>query len=582
MLSTLFAALLFSADASVVRLDRNVVRPSLPIEIHPVLDEQGAFVLKFAEGSQVRLALGALACAERPIEVAACRDVLSGTVVEPYFTRPVAELEAERSLAVSRTPADQPLPADLCNYFRVRTGGAEQSAALIDELSEHAIVEVAYPEPSRDALVMIDNDIAPPTANFEALQDYRDPGPQALGYQSIANVVGAQSPDQTIGHLEGSWHLGHEDVCQMVAVNIVSTPPPGSGWDSWRNHGDAVVGILCGDRNGYGIRGMNNQASLILGSLESGAADMISQCTAAATAGDVFVSSFAWLTDQGFHAPVDWPQAEFDAVNTAAMLGITYCFGAGNTNADLADTAIYGTRYTTGSAESGGIIVGARNSTNADRIGFSNYGSRVDVSAWGENITTVGYGDLFGPDQLQRYTATFGGTSGAGPLVAACAATISGVVREQDDTILTPSELQTLFRTIGTPQGAGGNVGLQPDLVQILANLGLPDGLGIQGDATVGGSATIDCSGDPNKPFLLFVSPNRGRFATSMNRDLLVDASVLVTVTGFVLDGAGQRSLTGPIPNDPGLQDTSVFIQMLDAKAAGGLHLSNSVELYIR
>lgn len=581
LIPLLLSALLVSEEAPVVRKARNVVRPTTPIEIHPVLHEQDAFILKFAEGIRVRLVGGQLTCAERPVELQACRDLLAATTQEPLFQRAVADLEAERERALRRVPADHPLPADLCNYYRVRTDGALQSAALIDRLAENSLVEVVYPELSRDALVMLGNDIAPPTSNFEVLQTYRDPAPLGLGYQQIANVVGAQSPDQTIGHLEGSWHLGHEDVCQLISASIVSTPKPDSSWDGWADHGDAVVGILCGDRNGYGIRGMSNQADLILGSLAAGSANMISQCTAAATAGDVFVSSFAWLLGSA-QAPVDYPQAEFDAVNIATLLGITYCFGAANSNTDLGDPAIYGTRYAPGAADSGGVIVGARNSTNSDKIGFSNYGSRVDCSAWGENITSAGYGDLFGPGPQQLYTAGFGGTSGAGPLVAACAAAISGIVREQDDTLLTPFQIRDLLRSIGTAQGAGNPVGLQPDLVQILASQGLPDGLRLQGDVLVGGSATLECSGEASMPFLIFVSPDRGRFPTGLNRDLLLDATTLVTVAGFVLDAAGHRSLTGSVPSHPGLADSSFFLQMLDARAGGGLHLTSSVEMYIR
>ena len=49
---------------------------------------------------------------------------------------------------------------------------------------------------------------------------------------------------------------------------------------------------------------------------------------------------------------------------------------------------------------------------------FSNYGSRVDLSGWGFDVVTTGYGDLQSGHRDEWYTEIFGGTSGATPIVA--------------------------------------------------------------------------------------------------------------------------------------------------------------------
>ena len=49
------------------------------------------------------------------------------------------------------------------------------------------------------------------------------------------------------------------------------------------------------------------------------------------------------------------------------------------------------------------------------RLSFSNYGSRIDCYAWGQNVYLR---RRLGGDATNTYTASFGGTSGASPIVA--------------------------------------------------------------------------------------------------------------------------------------------------------------------
>lgn len=566
--------------AAAERPARNIQRPALPFVAKAGFHRFDAVIVKFVEGVAVRIGndgweAGAVA------DLAPYRQLVTGLTVERLFTRAVADLADERAALLRLAPADRPLVADLNNYYRVLTDGKATTEQLVNVLNTMPLVETAYAQPDPASIRMAGTtDISPPTGLFESTQGFKGPAPIGHGYDEMRNIVGARGPDIKVGHLEGSWHFGHEDACQMVQSSVVGSQPT-SAWDGWRDHGDAVAGLFTADRNGYGMRGMNDAADLILGTLESDSANMISLCTAASNAGDAWQSSWVWALDSGAHAPVDFFQAEFDAVFVAATKGIVYCFSAGNSGNDLGDFNLYGDRYAPGSADSGGVIVGGGNSGNLDKIGFSCYGSRVDCHAWGEAIGTLGYGDLFGPDSQQRYTGFFGGTSGAGPIAAATAASLSNIVREQNGVQLTAFQIRDLMRTRGTPQAGGGHVGPRVDLKKFLATQSLPDGLMIQGDGNIGQALTVELAGSPSAPAVLFVALGRSHVSVGLNRDFLLDPSFLFPIA-VTLNGSGALNLSATLPNSPSLQNVSFFMQLADVKPGGTTHLSNSVELWIR
>jgi subtilisin family serine protease len=82
-------------------------------------------------------------------------------------------------------------------------------------------------------------------------------------------------------------------------------------------------------------------------------------------------------------------------------------------------------RTSAGFRDSGAIMVGAGSSASPHtRLGFSNHGNRVDCYAWGENIDTADTNDA-GTDNT-AYTTSFGGTSGASPIVTGAALLVQG------------------------------------------------------------------------------------------------------------------------------------------------------------
>lgn len=129
--------------------------------------------------------------------------------------------------------------------------------------------------------------------------------------------------------------------------------------------------------------------------------------------------------------------------------------------------------------DSGAIIVGAGTpDTNHDMLGFSTYGSRVNVQGWGHNVFTLG--NFFQPDDIeldgderQRYTHKFGGTSSASAFVASAAAALQSLAVAKLAHRLPPAEMRDLLKdeVIMIPQGLGGHIGPFPDMAAAILDM---------------------------------------------------------------------------------------------------------------
>lgn len=104
------------------------------------------------------------------------------------------------------------------------------------------------------------------------------------------------------------------------------------------------------------------------------------------------------------------------------------------------------------------------------RLGFSNFGSRIDCFAWGEHIDTSGDG-AEGRDK-HEYTTDFGGTSGASPIVTGCAVLLQSLRRSNGQSPFTPAEIRALLAdsALNTSSANPGFdlIGVMPDLQSIV------------------------------------------------------------------------------------------------------------------
>lgn len=174
--------------------------------------------------------------------------------------------------------------------------------------------------------------------------------------------------------------------------------------------------------------------------------------------------------------PVEIYDAEFDAIQLAVALGITVIEPAANGGVNM-DTPITRpgdpapksllNKTHPDFRDSGAIIVGAGSSTTPrTRLSFSNYGGRVDVHAWGQNIRTS---SVNVPAYTDSY-ADFDGTSGAAPIVAGAALSMQGIVKVRTGSKLSPAALRNRIKIGGTLTSNPTNdkIGVQPNLKALI------------------------------------------------------------------------------------------------------------------
>ncbi len=386
-----------------------------------------------------------------------------------------------RRFSVTQRLRFQRALADLNNYYLLRldTNDPQEAGRLCDMLNASKIVEIAYvpaqaadPDPQSGECT----DIPPVTPHWESSQNYRAAAPSGIDVAAAwaAGVRGRGDPDYWVVDVEQGWNVEHEDL--DVNIDDVLNGPYNN---EKRNHGTAVLGEIGACDNGFGMTGIvpDAQMKMVDWNLEPNLATAFDVATSHLAAGEIYLIEIQIFGPFDF-LPVEWEQANFDAIQLHTSLGIVVVEAAGNGGEDLDDQSRYGQLFDRNFRDSGAIMVGAGASLNHGPLSFTNYGSRVDCQGYGHNVYTTGYGVLFGPDVDQYYTGGFNGTSSASPIVTGAAAATVLLQHELTGRNLTPAEVRALLSTFGTPQGppTSDHIGVLPDLAQIINNL-LP-GLG--------------------------------------------------------------------------------------------------------
>ena len=471
-------------------------------------------VVKFHEGTRVRLRDGRLVALSRergPDERALlARRALSDARLEkdvasvlalmeraPRISAPGRLFKEEESLLAERKRAGEELGArqlaDLNLYFEVPLlpgTTAEDVAELVSSLNALDSVEVAYAEP-RPEPAMVDfgmsaavrsllaaADLPPTTPLYESRQGYLNAAPSGIDARYAWTVTGGAGAGVRVVDVEGGWRTTHEDMPTLFRQG-------GTQFNNldWRNHGTAVLGEIVGAANGYGVTGIAHQAQAGVESIGSqSTASAISQAAAAVGRGGVVLielhaqgpadsTACTCNTTQCNYIAMEYWQANYDAIATATANGVVVVEAAGNGSANL-DDAAYGNLFNRNVRDSGAIVVGASTATTRVPMCWTNFGSRVDVHGWGEQVASMGYGDLFASGEDQFYTATFGGTSSASPIVTGAAASLQGVAIASGRGLLAPREVRQILAETGTPQAASSmNIGRLPDLRQAITRV---------------------------------------------------------------------------------------------------------------
>jgi len=431
-------------------------------------------------------------------------DLETAVRVEPVF--PVAGPRLRGDLlraaeAVREDPAN-----DLAGYFHTFVEDPEEALLLSERLLDDPRVDYADVEGRPREPIWVGERTPPAPAETaprptspeaaaqppEKLDSHQGHlGAGGVDARAVWGVAGATGAGINVVDVEYGWNLGHEDLLEKLLGRL-------DGPEIDRDHGTAALGVLSADDNGRGVLGIAHGAwaggaSISRPGGQWNVAGAVYEAGRRLSRGHVILlevevpvkigsgssASFHWL-------PAEYLQDEFVAIRWAAReRELLVVEPAGNDSRDL-DSSLYGRRFSRQERDSGAIVVGAGASasdTARSRLAFSNFGSRVDLQGWGEDVATCGgrskwyFHDLHDdPDASRCYTRSFSGTSSASAIVAGVVACVSGALRAAGRDPLTSVEMRQLLAETGRPQTGTPpleNIGSLPYLPAALGRLGL-------------------------------------------------------------------------------------------------------------
>ena len=400
----------------------------------------------------------------------------------------------EKKAAASEFP---PLHT-LTSYWRLDCRALEPRIIeeLVKDLQQLSEVDLAYLEQ-----VVLSPTVDASNDTYSERQGYLDAAEIGINARWAWTQANGEGAGVGFIDLEQGWFLDHEDLIEKAPTLIFNDINVGVSED--RDHGTAVLAEVVGVDNDKGVVGVAPGVSSVrvvshydAGANSSNVAQAIIKAIDVMAPGDVLL-----LEVQSGLFPIEIESGVWDAIRLASAIGMIVIEPAGNGDTDLdtlpdSEGVLRFDRFDPSfpDFDSGALMVGSCESTDphdryfGEGVGFaSNFGFRIDCFAWGENITTAGYGTL-NPDpdgvtdEKTAYTNTFGGTSGASAIIAGAALIIQGIYQARPERgRLSPVQMRALLSdpNNGTEQGPGraGFIGIMPNLRTIIEDkLGLsPD-----------------------------------------------------------------------------------------------------------
>lgn len=327
-----------------------------------------------------------------------------------------------------------------------------------------------------------------------AKQAYLKSSDRGINAEYAWGFPGGDGAGQRVIDIEAGWKLEHEDLVAKNITLLSGVNNRGRGFGDWR-HGTSALGIMLMVDNKKGGVGAAPAARGDVVSVRRGDNPNdnnpagILDATSRLKAGDVMLLEMQVSNmENNQYWPAELFDAEFEAIRAATAKGIVVIEPAGNglrgTGEGTDDVNIDGPVTRPGETvarewlnpkssayrgDSGAIIVGASRSTSPrTKTVWSNFGSRVDVHAWGENITTtscVENGQICSDTYEQ-----FAGTSGSSPIIAGAALSIQGMLTANGKAKLNSVQMRSMLKIKGTPttDPQNGNIGVMPDLKALI------------------------------------------------------------------------------------------------------------------
>ncbi|MFA4973430.1 MAG: S8 family serine peptidase [bacterium] len=387
--------------------------------------------------------------------------------------------------------------ADFNSIFKIDAPDTADAVLVYRELKDKDGVRLLYPAQKTSPTGIID------VPDLTVHQGYLYPEATHGGLNpQAAWSAGITGAGVRVIDVEGGWNHQHED----LNIHESTAPCPITSTDPECHeaiaHGTSVAGILGSLHNGHGTDGFAPDADFHLNGIYSTAVVddaimnyldgddtdgemypgdiMMIEVQMRGAIGDEMVSCDA---DPHGCIPTTTSPSNYAAVEYAIAAGITVIEGAGNGYVDLDDSATYNpSPWINLSIQDVGSIVGGA-SQGAGKVlhPYSNWGSRVDVFAWGNGVATAGYPYTGNPyvwsgttspvppntETNAYYTDMFGGTSAAAAMIAGSAVLVQSYAKQELVNVATrfimPLKMREILADSGVAQsGSGGNIGMQP------------------------------------------------------------------------------------------------------------------------
>jgi hypothetical protein len=415
----------------------------------------------YVDGLERRLGAEGLAPMDRFL------DAFPGSTFRRLFSAlPTDEIEKLIGRAVELDRSYR--PGDFFRWFVVDGFRTATASEVARELQQWDIVEQAFPDrPALDPVVNAADDPRSPN------QGYLTAAPAGVDAAFAWGIAGGDGAGINVIDLEQGWTLNHEDLVGHGATLLFGTLV-----NSSRPHGTSVLGEICAVDNALGCVGVTPNVASVDVVSHSGSIANVSNGILAAIPNLAFGDVLLLEVQVGNPPlPIETDAPSFNAIRLATALGIVVVEAGGNGSNDLDAYTSGGLQVLNrGSADfqdSGAIMVGAGSSTVPHtRLGFSNFGSRIDCYGWGENVDTS---TSTSAGATTLYTGTFNGTSSASPIVTGAAIAVQGMAQATLGFRLSPRQVRRVLSDPATGTASNNpladRIGVMPNLRPIAQNV---------------------------------------------------------------------------------------------------------------
>ena len=285
--------------------------------------------------------------------------------------------------------------------------------------------------------------------------------------------------------IEQGWIMNHD------YLEIHTLPLTGICEPRFEDHGTAVLGVIMMKKNESGRTGITpNAKGYVISSwrpsLDYDIPNAIHYAISCLDFGDIILleEQVYGSEPQTCFLPAEIQNEVYSAILEATRSGIVVIEPAGNgvivtekgVNLDgiARDEKNILNKSSAHFRDSGAIMVAASTSKPPfARLHRSNFGSRIDCFAWGEDVRTAGNFPGSSNGLKNRFTNSFCGTSSASAIVAGIALAVQSIVEASYHERLSPIQLRNILgnENFATSSARGlpeDKIGVMPDLKKII------------------------------------------------------------------------------------------------------------------